>query len=159
MKKYISAATGQYIFGKYYFGLLLLLPLFYFTCIYHIEPNEMGIGWNPFSGQLRGDTTAGYYVSPPWDFVSVIDLRPVRVCITSSANSYSCKLASFDKKHWREFVEVQGFHYYWWSNRFSFNSGYETYRGFRDIMRGYAYGNNKYEFIKIINDNYSNTNP
>ena len=158
MRKINPKEIIQYLFGRYYLGIpLLVLPLFYLSCVYHIEPNEMGIGWNPFSGKLRGDTTAWFYVSPPWDFVANVDLRPMRVCITSTANSYSCKLVTFDKTKWDEFVRIQGFHYYWWSNRFSFNSGYETYRGFRDVLRGYAYGNNKYGFIKVLDDNYSQT--
>lgn len=134
------------------YGLFLLFG-FYFSSVYHIEPNEMGIGWNPFTGKLRGDTVSGFYISPPWDLVSNIDVRPKRVCITSTANSYSCLLVTFDKKYWKEFVDVEGFGYYWWRNRFSFNFGYrEEYRGFKDVLRGYAFGNKKYKFIIITED-------
>lgn len=110
----------------------------------------MAVEWNPFSGELKGDTVAGWKISAPWEMVSKIDLRPTRVCITSAANSYSCKLVSFQRTKWEDFIKVQGFSYYWWSNRFSFNFGYkDEYRGFKDIMRGYAYGTEKYDFIKI----------
>lgn len=131
----------------------VVLIAFYFGCVTHVEPNEMGVDYNVFTGELRGDTAAGYYVSPPWRLVSMIDLRPMRVSISSTANSYGSKLVQFDKAHWREFVQTQGFGYWWWNNRLSFNSGYNTeYRGFRDVIRGYAYGNKRYEFIIVLED-------
>lgn len=144
-------------YGKRSVQVFLVLFMFYLTSVYRIEPNEMGISWNPITGNLTGDTVPGFYLSAPWSMESNLDLRPCRVCVTTSANSYSCKLVSFDNKHWKEFVKVQGFRYYWWSNRISFNMGYrEEYRGFRDILRGYAYGNESYNFIKIEDANYSN---
>lgn len=38
-------------------------------------------------------------------------------------------------------------------NRFSFNGSYpEEYRGWRDVMRGYAYSTKRYPFIKILEE-------
>lgn len=108
----------------------------------------MDITWNPFTGELKADTVPGYYVAAPWVMAARLDIRPARVCITTTANSYSCKLVRFNPSQWQEFVRVQGFQYYWWRNRISFNIGYkEEYRGIRDILRGYAYGNKDYGFI------------
>ncbi len=59
----------------------------------------------------------------------------------------------FNPDEYKAFVAVQGFHYYWWANRFSFNSGYdEEYRGMKDLMRGYAYSSKPYPFIVVIRD-------
>lgn len=127
--------------------------LYYLTCMYHLEPNEIGISWNPISGESKCDTVAGIHVAVPWEMVSVIDIRPMRICITSTANSYSCQLVTFDKRYWRDFVKAQGFNYWWWNNRLSINMGYkDEYRGFKDVLRGYAYGNRKYRFIRVMED-------
>ena len=49
-------------------------------------------------------------------------------------------LVSFDPNGWREFVNNEGFYYYWWSNRISFNMGYDDeYRGMKDLIRGYSF--------------------
>ena len=146
----------SYIF-KWQSVMVVTLLLFYFLCVNHVEPNEVGISWNPFIGEAKCESP-GFYISPPWTRVSNIDTRPCRVCITSTANSYNCLLVAFDAKYFAQFVKIQGFSYWWWNNRFSFNSGYGTeYRGFRDILRGYAYGNVRYDFIKIVETDYSNT--
>jgi hypothetical protein len=77
----------------------------------------------------------------------------MRVCITSASRGFNCKLVQFVPSDYREFVAVQGFSYYWWANRISFNSGYsEEYRGMRDLMRGYTYSVKQYPFIKILED-------
>ena len=136
--------------------LLSALLSFYLMCIYHVEPNEMVITWNPVSGELNSDTTSGYYISPLWEFASNISTSPIRVCITSTSNSYSCMLAQFNPVEYESFVNTQGFGYYWFKNRISFNFGYDDeYRGFKDIMRGYAYGNEDYKFLIIKEDYYA----
>lgn len=153
MKRILDAWTSVRKSVRISILTFLGIFLFYLTCVYHVEPNEMGISWNPFSGKLSGDTLPGFYVSPPWEMASIIDLRPCRVCITSTANSYSCKLVSFQTSYWEDFVRTQGFGYWWWNNRISFNYGYDAeYRGFRDVLRGYAYSNKKYRFIEVSDD-------
>ncbi|KKT42441.1 MAG: hypothetical protein UW28_C0002G0034, partial [Parcubacteria group bacterium GW2011_GWA2_44_13] len=65
----------------------------------------------------------------------------------------SKKLVQFEPKYFKEFVAVQGFHYYWLSNRISFNLGYsDEYRGMKDLLRGYAYGVKKYQFVSVLRD-------
>ncbi|MCR4314080.1 MAG: hypothetical protein NUV84_02440 [Candidatus Uhrbacteria bacterium] len=90
-------------------------------------------------------------MSLPWVQAAHIELRPQRVCITTTGRGYSCKLVRFNAEHFQEFVRVEGFRYYWWANRLSYNHGYdEEYRGFRDILRGHAYGAKSYPFITIL---------
>lgn len=126
---------------------------FYMPCIYHIDTNELGVEWNPIKGELRADSVPGYYVSAPWERVSKIDLRPQRVTISTTANCLNYKLVAFDRRYWREFVNTQGFGYWWWNNRLSFNAGYgEESRGFKDVMRGYAYSRSRYKFVILLKE-------
>ena len=130
---------------------LLVLVCFYTACMHYTGPYEVGIAWNFITGNLWLDDVAGFNVTPPWVLVARIDTRPVRVCITSSASAaLNCRLVQFKPSAWEEFVEVQGWQYYWLSNRISFNFGYrEEYRGVRDLMRGYAFSSKQYPFIEI----------
>lgn len=133
-------------------GWLLVWMMF----IHHVEPTEVAIRWNPFTGETSIDTVPGYYVTSPLTTVAKITTQPTRVCITSSSRSVSCKLVKFEPCGWKKFVQIEGFHYYWWYNRFSFNFGYDDeYRGIKDILRGYAYGNEHYDFLTVIDDSYS----
>ena len=95
----------------------------------------------------------GWHFTLPWVFVSKIDTRPMRVAVTTSGHGYSAKLVRFNTDGWQEFVAIEGFRYYWWSNRFSINFGYdEEYRGMKDIMRGHAYSAKKYSFVDVITE-------
>ncbi len=135
--------------------LCLTMPifLFYIGFVNHTEPTEIGIARNQVSGQMWIQEEGGIYITPPWVFVVVVDTRPVRVSVTSSGRGYSAKLVQFDKREWKEFVEVEGWRYYWWSNRLSFNFGYDQeYRGIKDLMRGYAYGAKRYPFIVVLQE-------
>ena len=162
MKKIIEnilKSKANYIFGlvdfcdrnilKWYSIVTFVLILFYLLCFNHVEQHEIGIRWNPFLAEATCEEP-GLYLSAPWIRVSNIDTRPQKVSITTTANSYNSKLVSFDKEYFLEFVKTQGFSYYWLNNRYSFNLGYgEEYRGFKDILRGYAFGNKHYNFIKV----------
>ncbi|MBI2023078.1 hypothetical protein HYT01_00755 [Candidatus Giovannonibacteria bacterium] len=130
-----------------------MLGIFYLACVHYLEPNQVGIVRNRFTGEVRLDDQASFDITPPWIAVSRIDIRPMRVCITSASRGFNCKLIQFAPAHFKEFVLVQGFHYYWWANRISFNFGYnEEYRGMKDLLRGYAYGTKQYPFVKILRD-------
>jgi len=118
----------------------------------HVEAYEVGIAWNQVTGQLWLQP-AGIHWSAPWVAVSRIDTRPQRVCVTSASKAFSCKLVRFEPAAYREFVAVEGHRYYWWSNRISFNLGYdEEYRGMRDLLRGYAYGAKQYPFVVTVQE-------
>jgi hypothetical protein len=107
---------------------------------------------NRVSGETKLDTP-GWNISAPWVAVSKVDIRPMRVCVTSSGRGFNCKLVRFEPKGFQEFVATEGFRYYWWANRISFNFGYDQeYRGMKDIMRGHAYGIQKYTFLTVVQD-------
>ncbi len=134
---------------------ICLIPalLFYMLFLNYTEPTELGIARNRVSGQMWAQQVGGWHLTPPWVSVAIIDTRPVRVAVTTAGHGYSAKLVQFNPDAWKEFVEIEGFHYYWWANRFSFNLGYdEEYRGMRDILRGHAYTKKQYTFIKVITE-------
>jgi hypothetical protein len=123
------------------------LFLFYLACLHYTEVSHVKIMRNVMTGEILPDTP-GWNLTAPWVMASEIDLRPMRVCITSASKGFNCKLIQFDSNYWQEFVATQGYHYWWWANRFSFNSGYdEEYRGMKDLMRGYAFATNQYHFV------------
>lgn len=134
--------------------VLFFVPiLFYLMFVNYTDPTELGIVRNRVTGQMWAQDIGGWKLTAPWVSVAVMDLRPIRVAVPSAGHGYSSKLVQFDPKYWKEFVAIEGFRYYWWSNRISFNFGYnDEYRGVRDIMRGYAYSPNKYSFIKTITE-------
>lgn len=134
-------------------GIGMLLLSFYLGCVHYLEPNQVAITRNRFTGRIDLDRRAGFHLTPPWVAAARIDTRPMRVCLTSSARSFNCKLVQFVPSAYREFVAVQGFHYYWFANRLSFNSGYDDeYRGLRDLLRGFAFGSQPTPFVRVITE-------
>jgi len=134
-------------------AVVLVLLTFYGCTINHNEPNEVGIARNLISGDMQLQDGGGFFLSAPWVWVARVNTSPMRVGVTSAGHGYSAKLVQFDKTHWREFVEVEGWHYYWLANRISFNLGYdEEYRGMRDIMRGYAYSAKQCPFLVVLQE-------
>lgn len=127
--------------------------LFYLSCIHFTDPTEIGIRWNSANGLISKDSTAGFHLTPPWVLVAHIRTSPVRVCITSASRSVNCRLAIFIPEYYREFISTEGFRYYWWDNRISFNMGYdEEYRGVKDLLRGYTFGAKEYPFLHVMKD-------
>ncbi len=126
--------------------------LVYLALFNHVEPSHAGLAWNRVNGDLWLQDP-GMHFSPPWVAVSIIDLRPQRVCLTTSGRGFNCKLMRFVPIAFKEFAATEGHRYYWWANRLSFNSGYsEEYRGMKDLLRGYAFGTAEYPFIVIMQD-------
>lgn len=125
--------------------------LAYLLCLNYTEAYEAGIAWNRFTGTLWLQD-GGMHFTLPWVAVSRVDTRPQRVCLTSTGRgSFNCRLVQFVPSAYKEFVAVDGHRYYWWSNRFSFNSGYDDeYRGMKDLLRGYAYADTAYPFVAIL---------
>lgn len=138
---------------KWLAAIVILVLAFYFGFVNFTEPTTIGIARNKLTGEMWLQDEGGFHLTLPWVLVARVDLRPMRVAVSSAGRGYSAKLIQFDKQGWKEFVKVEGWRYYWWANRFSFNSGYdEEYRGMRDIMRGYAYSAKRYPFIKTIEE-------
>lgn len=131
--------------------LILILSSFYLGWFYHIEPFWVAIVRNRFSGQVEIDSVPGFKIRAPWVSAAQIDTRPIRVCVTSAGRVSNCKLVQFNVSGWQEFVKIEGFHYYWWSNRVSFNGGYsDENRGMKDLLRGYAFGSQTYPFVTVL---------
>lgn len=135
-------------------SVLVTSWLAFAACFNYNDPQEVGLTWNMVSGKVELQERQGWHARPPWVLVTTIDTRPQRVCITSSAHAaVNCRLVAFNTAAHKEFVAVEGFRWYWWSNRFSFNSGYrEEYRGFRDVLRGYAFSSEQYSFIQVLEE-------
>lgn len=130
----------------------VFILFFWVFCFHYTDTHEVGIGKNIFTGNLWLDDRAGPSITAPWTTVVIIDTRPMRVCVSSSSRSFNCRLVEFNKVGWREFIETEGYRYYWWDNRFSFNSGYdEEYKGMKDLLRGYSFDTKKRGFIKVTN--------
>ncbi len=127
--------------------ILVIAPFVHYTAA-----NEIGITRNVVTGEIGRDHP-GWNLSAPWVMAAHVDTRPMRVCVSSTAHAYNCRLAQFVPDFYQEFVEVEGFRYYWWANRLSFNLGYdEEYRGMRDVLRGYAYDIRPYAFVRVTNE-------
>jgi hypothetical protein len=136
-----------------FIGVVLGLMVLYFSFVHYQEPNQIALSWNIFNGEKRCETRGGYHFNPPWVWVARIDTRPVRVCVTSRSRAFNCKLVEFEPAGWKEFLANEGWRWYWWDNRLSFNYGHsETYRGVRDLMRGYAYSSKRYPFVKVLEE-------
>jgi hypothetical protein len=131
------------------FLLLVYGPFMNYVPTYHI-----GLAWDMYGGTVYLQDQPGWYFTSPLTTTATLDTRPQKVCLTTAAHApFNCKLVEFDPRHYQEFVDTEGFGWYWWYNRFSFNSGYrEEYRGFRDVVRGYAFSAKKYKFIKVLKD-------
>lgn len=115
------------------------LGILYLLFFSYNPVHEAAITYNARSGEIHL-YEAGPHLSAPWEFVTTIDTRPRRVCITSVAKITNCKLVRFIPSQYQKLIEREGFRYYWWDNRISFNFGYhEEYRGFPDVMRGYTF--------------------
>jgi hypothetical protein len=143
--------SGKWVRRLVYF--FVPISLFYLLFLNYTEPTQIGIARNYVSGEMWVQEGGGWHFTAPWTLVAKIDVRPMRVAVTTTGRGFSAKLVQFEPKAWREFVATEGFRYYWWANRLSFNFGYdEEYRGVKDILRGYAYSAKKYPFITILKE-------
>jgi hypothetical protein len=134
-------------------GTSLLILIGYCALLNYTEPTQAGIARNYITGDVWLQETGGWHITAPWVVVVKIDTRPIRVEVSSAGRGYNAKLVQFNVRGWREFVATEGFWYYWWANRLSFNFGYhEEHRGMKDILRGYAYTGRRYPFILILNE-------
>lgn len=143
--------TGQRL--KFLCPIILCVVFVYCLVFNYTNINQLGICRNVLTGRVYAQETSGFHLSLPWVLVIRVDTRPIRVAVMSSGRVANSKLVQFEAKEWASFVETEGWRYYWWSNRISFNMGYkEEYRGWRDVMRGYGYSAKKYPFIKVLEE-------
>ena len=134
-------------------GSISSLLLFYIMCISVTDIHHNSIQRNYLTGDIVLDTVPGVKITYPWVQVIRIDKRPYRICITSSSKNLNCGLYSINFKYIGDLIEKEGVEYYWWRNRFSFNPGHkDEYRGFIDMLKGYALDDSKkYRFINYHN--------
>ena len=129
---------------------ILLAYLLYFN---YLRSYEVGLAKNIVTKNVWLQDGKGFHFTNPLVFVTRLDTRPTRVGVHSSSRTANQKLVQFVPEYWEEFVKTEGWRYYWWDNRFSFNGGYaDEYRGWRDVCRGYAYSTKKYPFFKVIEE-------
>lgn len=126
---------------------LFFIFFFWLFCIHYNQVHHVSVSRNFFTGELKLDESKGIKFSAPWVQVIKFDTRPFQVCIDCSCSNINCKLITFNPKGWQSFLDREGFKYFWFKNRISFNSGQNTeYRGIRYVLRGYAF-DNEYPFI------------
>jgi hypothetical protein len=135
-------------------SLAIFFTVFFFWLffIHYNNTHHVSVARNFFTGKLKMDSTAGIKFSAPWVQVIKFDTRPFKVCVDCSCANVNCKLIAFDPNGWADFLNREGFNYFWFKNRISFNSGQSIeYRGIRHVLRGYAF-DVKYSFIKQLDE-------
>lgn len=148
IKKLLCLRSVKRIFLTFIVGFFVYLGFLNYT-----EPTQIGIARNLISGKMWAQIGGGWHITPPWVLVSRIDTRPIRVSVDSAGRGYNAKLVQFVPEEWESFVNTEGFRYWWWANRLSFNWGYtDEHRGIKDIFRGYTYGAKQYPFLKILTE-------
>lgn len=136
------------VLNSIYLIILSILLLFYLLFFNYISVGECTINRNIFNNNIEIDTISGFKISAPWIQKSNIDTKPMRICIECDCRNKTCVLVSFNPNGYKEFIEKEGFAYYWWRNRFSFNFGHTNEnRGINDILKGYCFDNEEYTFI------------
>jgi len=135
-------------------AIIAIVAIFicYFAFYHYTDSYEFGLTYNVFTGECKSDQHTGHHLTLPWVLATKIDTRPQRVCITSATRNMDCRLVQFDTTQWKELIKFEGFRYYWWYNRFSFNYSQETYRGVRNLLLGHSYGKTRGSFVKIIQE-------
>lgn len=145
IKAFCKKNVKWIIIGSYL--LIFYLAFFHFTDNY-----QVGIRYNIFTGEVSKDEHTGFHLSAPWVLVTRVDTRPHKVCIVSATRNLNCRLVKFNPDKFKELIQYEGFHYYWWYNRFSFNSGQHTYRGLDNLLLGHAYGQNRCSCVDIVEE-------
>lgn len=135
------------------FTTATIILLLYLTCFAYLDTYHIAIDRNIFTGENTIDSTHGFELSAPWVMVSRIDTRPMAVNIPSSARVLNRRLVQFVPAHWKEFVDMEGYEYWWWRNRYSWNFGHdEENKGIKDVFIGYAYSGVQHKFLREIKE-------
>jgi hypothetical protein len=125
--------------------------LVFWVFFFHYTPQGIAtLDRNIFTGKVVLNKKLGMNFSMPWIQSTKIDLRPTKYCIECSCSNMVCVLVSFDEAGLVEFIQNEGWSYYWLRNRLSFNMGYKNeWRGWKSVIRGYSFDNEKdWKFIK-----------
>ena len=137
---------------KILLGLFCSFLVVYLSCYHYTDNYEFGITYNWTSGVIIGDSHTGHHFTPPWVLETSIDIRPHKVCIASASKNMNCRLVQFDPSKYKDLIAKEGFRYYWWYNRFSFNWSQDTYRGVDNLLLGHAYGVNRCDCVVVLQE-------
>lgn len=134
--------------------LIIFIP--YLSCFNYVPYHENGLAWDAATGKSWVQSPGPHFTSP-LVMVSSLEMRPIRVCIESNSRVRTCKLVQLNRRYLTDLIELEGFHYYWLSNRFSFNFGHqEESRGIKDVLIGYVFSDNslnlRYKFYEVLNE-------
>lgn len=136
------------VFIVLYTLIAIIVLVIYIPFVHYTDNTKVALIKNIFTNEIVIDSIPGITFSAPWYKVVRIPIHPCKVCVESTAKTINCKLVKFQPAYWEELVRREGFEYYWWRNRFSFNLGYRNeYRGCLDILRGYAFSQDNVNFI------------
>lgn len=127
--------------------------MFYLLCLNHLPPQEIGITYNSLNGDITIQDRPGWHLTSPFVSVSTIETRPFQVCLNAGARVLNCKLIRFNPTGAKEFVRLQGFHY-WNTTIGGCNRGGSecSLNDFGRIMLGYAYSDQSYPFLEILEE-------
>lgn len=132
---------------------LMVILGYYLLFFYYSAQHHLVITKNLITGTVSRDSANGFhFFSPPWVLVSKIDTRPHTVCIASASRNLNCKSVRILPDKWEALVLREGFHYYWWYNRISFNWDQKTYRGVSNLLLGHAYGTARCDCVEILEE-------
>lgn len=119
------------------FYLYALLFFFWIFCLNYLGVGAIGIARNSLTGQMHLQDLPGWYLTSPFVKVAKLSTLPMVADLPSEAKVVNRKLVRFDKKGWKQFVEMQGFYYYGGS--------------LNNILRGYAFSGD-WLFLEILQE-------
>lgn len=95
-------------------GLILSILLgFYFACLNHVNPLEIGVAYDSQDGQVTLQTNAGWYVTSPFVKVINVPLTPIKVGYVTSAVVNPIRIVRIKPDHVLDLFKLQGYSYSW----------------------------------------------
>lgn len=129
------------------FGISIIILFFYYLFyLNHININELGVFYDSGNGKLTVETNAGWYRTSPMVQEINISLVPFKVhplILSHDANIINEKIIRFNMNGIGDFIKREGF-------------GYMTSTYFQSLLTSYAYSNQKYSFLDIVQEVQSN---
>lgn len=133
--EYKKSIIFGFVFCFLFFSSMLFLILF----LNHVDVNQIGVAYNPISGQYYSQKTPGWYITNPMVRVAYIDTLPIRVTIPSDAKVINTRLVRFKIEGLDEYIKLQGF-------------GYELTTSLENVLMGYAFSGKEYPFLEIMEE-------
>lgn len=126
----------KYLTNLYLWAAVLIISLTTYLFFWnHVGYNEIGVSYNSMTGELNKQEV-GWHFTPPWVRVIYIPTIPIRVDFDRYSRFLLPKLVQFNTKYYKEFIQVEGFHYFF---------------DFSMVLREYAFSDNKWDFIIELN--------